>query len=70
MSEERPQQHPKEPAEGGEEDVGAPGADRPSSTGARPEGAGDPPSTHPQEPAEGAEESEQSPGADRPGDGG
>ena len=54
MSEERPQQHPKEPAEGGEEDVGAPGADRPSSTGSRPAGAGAPASTDPHEPAEGA----------------
>ena len=68
MSEERPQEHPSEPAEGGEEDVGTPGADRPSSTGAPTEGAEERPSTHPHEPAEGAEESEQSSGADRAGD--
>ena len=69
MSEER-QQHPQEPAEGGAEEVEAPGADRPSSGEGTAEGAGERPSAHPQEPAEGAEESEQSPGADRPGDGG
>lgn len=28
MSEERPRRHPEEPAEGGEEDVEAPGAER------------------------------------------
>ncbi len=67
MTEER-QQHPEEPAEGAEEDVGAPGADR----------AGDDrgavgetrPSEHPEEPAEGSEEEAEAPGAKRAGDGG
>ena len=67
MSEER-QQHPQEPAEGGAEEVEAPGADRPSSGQGTAEGAGERPSSHPQEPAEGGEESEQASGADRAGD--
>ena len=66
MSEER-QQHPQEPAEGGVEDVEAPGADRPSSGEGTTKEAGERPSAHPQEPAEGAEESEQASGADRAG---
>jgi hypothetical protein len=66
MSEER-QQHPQEPAEGGEEDVGAPGADRAGDD----RGAGDEakPSGHPEEPAEGSEEDVEAPGAERSGDG-
>ena len=61
-------QHPQEPAEGNEEDVGAPGAERAGST----ENAGDEatPSTHPQEPAEGSEENVDAPGAERAGDNG
>lgn len=66
MSEER-QQHPQEPAEGGAEEVEAPGADRPSSGEGMAEGAGERPSAHPKEPAEGAEESEGASGADRAG---
>jgi hypothetical protein len=70
MSEER-QQHPQEPAEGAEEDVGAAGAER----GGHDEGtAGNTGgeknrSVHPQEPAEGSEEDVDTPGADRAGDG-
>ncbi len=70
MTEEQPQ-HPQEPAEGGEEDVGAPGADRPSEGVGTPEipGGEGRPSDHPDEPAEGGEEDVEAPGADRPGDG-
>jgi hypothetical protein len=66
MSEE--QQHPQEPAEGGEEDVQAPGAER---AGGDQGGASDQtwPSRHPQEPAEGGEEQVEAPGAERAGDG-
>jgi hypothetical protein len=70
MSEERPQ-HTQEPAEGSDEDVGAPGA-------ARTEGAQgqfqntdeeDTTPTHTQEPAEGDDEDVEAPGAERAGDG-
>ena len=66
MSEERPQ-HPQEPVEGDDENVEAPGADRPSSGGGTAEGTGGEgkPSVHPQEPAEGSEEDVEVPDADR-----
>jgi hypothetical protein len=67
---ERPEEHPQEPAEGSEEDVEAPGAER---AGRRREGVGDAgdgakPSEHPAEPAEGADEDVEAPGAERAGD--
>ena len=69
MSEERKPVHPQEPAEGAEEDVEAPGADKagdpsnPATAGA----VGDEERTaHPAEPAEGGEDEEDVPGADRP----
>ncbi len=65
MSEEREQQHPQEPAEGGAEDVEAPGADRPSSGQGTAEEAGERPSAHPREPAEGGEDDVGAPGAER-----
>lgn len=68
MSEERPQ-HTREPAEGADEDVQMPGAER----AAGPKGGGDEvtgPARHPQEPAEGADEDVEAPGAERAGDGG
>jgi hypothetical protein len=70
MSEERPV-HPREPAEGSEEDVGAPGADRAGDDRRTAEGEGEQAETsaHPQEPAEGSEEDGGAPGADRSGDG-
>jgi hypothetical protein len=71
VSEER-QQHPREPAEGAEEDVGAPGADR-EKNGERAAGSADDEaraSEHPQEPAEGGEEDVEAPGAERAGDSG
>jgi hypothetical protein len=66
LSEERPE-HPQEPAEGGEEDVQAPGTER-TGDGERTAEDGAKPSRHPEEPAEGAEEDVEAPGADRPGD--
>ena len=71
MSEER-QVHPQEPAEGSEQDVGAPGADRAGGERSVAEGANDEARSreHPQEPAEGAEEDVGAPGAERAGDGG
>ena len=70
MSEE-PRVHPQEPAEGGEEDVQAPGADRAREKEGAAQDAGteERPRQHPQEPAEGAEDDEGAPGADRAGDG-
>ena len=65
MSEERQQQHPQEPAEGGAEEMEAPGADRPNSGEGTAEGAGERPSAHPQEPSEGGDEDVEAPGADR-----
>ena len=64
MSEERPQ-HPQEPAEGSDEDVGAPGTER--AGGAQDVGDEAWPSRHPQEPAEGGEEDVETPGAERAG---
>ncbi len=66
MNEER-EVHPQEPAEGSEQDVRAPGADRADGE----EDVGEDLSAeersrqHPQEPAEGAEEDVRAPGADR-----
>ena len=65
MSEERQQQHPQEPAEGGAEEVEAPGADRATSGEGTTEAAGERPSTHPQEPSEGGEEDVEAPGAEQ-----
>ena len=68
MSEERPQ-HTQEPAEGAEEDVREPGAERaagPKAGGDEDAGSGQ----HTQEPAEGSEEDVEAPGAERAGDGG
>ena len=57
--EERRAVQPQEPAEGGDEDVEAPGADKPGDP-SNPETAGDADaekrSAHPQEPAEGGED--------------
>ena len=67
MSEERPQ-HTREPAEGAEEDVQTPGADRAAS----PNGGGDEgarPARHTQEPAEGADDDVEAPGTERAGGG-
>ncbi len=72
MSEERPRRHPEEPAEGGEEDVEAPGTER-----ARGEEApgGDAPeeapslSTPRSPPRAAGEEDVEAPGAERAGEG-
>ena len=71
MSEERPQ-HTQEPAEGSDEYVEAPGAERAGSGEGTSENAGDEgqTSTHPQEPAEGGDEDVGAPGVERAGDGG
>ena len=71
MSEERPQ-HTQEPAEGDEEDVEAPGAERAGSSEGRGGNAGGEGQTsmRTQEPAEGGEEDVEAPGAERAGDGG
>ena len=63
------QQHPQEPAEGGEGDVQAPGVEKAADGGGGAEDAGDAawPSQHPQEPAEGGEEDVEAPGAERAG---
>ena len=73
MSEERRPAHPQEPAEGGDEAVEAPGAERsgdPSNPETAEEAGGQQGSPHPQEPAEGGEEDEETPGADKPGNSG
>jgi hypothetical protein len=71
MSEEK-EIHPREPAEGGDEDVEAPGADKPGQDRETTEGASgrDESGQHPQEPAEGGDEDVEAPGADTPGEGG
>lgn len=71
MSEEQ-QRHSQEPAEGSEQDVGAPGADRAGNDTGTVESAGDEAEApkHPDEPAEGGEEDVQAPGAERAGEGG
>ncbi len=65
MSEERPE-HPQEPAEGGEEEVAPPGAERAGHDRGAPGEAR--PSGHPEEPAEGSEEDVEAPGAEQAGD--
>jgi hypothetical protein len=64
--------HPQEPAEGGDEDVEALGADTPGQDDETAEGASaqDRSVQHPQEPAEGGDEDVEAPGADTPGEGG
>jgi hypothetical protein len=71
MSEER-SEHPKEPAEGSEQDVGAPGAGRSGNEIGSRESLGDVTrgSEHPIEPAEGGEDEVGAPGAERAGDNG
>lgn len=73
--EERRQPHPQEPAEGSEEDINVPGADRPGDP-ANPGTASGPgqdaderAAEHPREPAEGGED-EETPGADKPSNAG
>ena len=70
MSEERPQ-HPQEPAEGGDEDVGAAGAERAGEGQGASQNAGEGVETsiHPQEPSEGGDEDVEAQGAERAGDG-
>ena len=73
MSEERRPAHPQEPAEGGDEAVEAPGAERsgdPSNPETAEEAGGQQGSPHPQEPAEGGEDDEEAPGADKPSNAG
>ncbi len=70
MSEERPQ-HTQEPAEGSDEDVGAPGAERAEGTRSPFQNTDeeDTTPTHTQEPAEGGDENVEAPGTERSGDG-
>ena len=70
MSEERPQ-HTQEPAEGSDEDVGAPGAERAEGAQGPFQNTDDENTapTHPQEPAEGEDENVEAQGAERAGDG-
>ncbi|MDP8948923.1 MAG: hypothetical protein M3N00_01585 [Actinomycetota bacterium] len=70
MNEER-EVHPKEPAEGSDQDAEAPGADRAGGEEGVAENvdAGARSRQHPQEPAEGGEEDVGAPGAERAGDG-
>ena len=69
MSEERTE-HPTEPAEGSEQDVGAPGAGRSGNDTRATENAGGEStiSEHPTEPAEGGEDDVGAPGAERAGE--
>ena len=69
MSEER-SGHPQEPAEGSEEDVGAPGAQRAKDDEGPAEDVSEeaPQPEHTEEPAEGSEEDVEAPGAERAGD--
>lgn len=64
---EKPQVHPQEPSEGGEQDVPAPGANRApgKEEAAQEAGTEDRSRQHPQKPAEGAEEDVEDSGADR-----
>ena len=64
MSEERPL-HPQEPAEGAEENVAPPGAEKAGEDRGTAEGADPGASQHPQEPAEGGNEDVEAPGAER-----
>ena len=69
MSEERPQ-HTQEPAEGGNEDVGAAGAERAEGVQGKFQNTdeGDTTPRHTQEPAEGDDEEVETSGAERAGD--
>ena len=69
MSEER-RQHTQEPAEGSDEDVGAPGAERAEGAQGSFQNTDeeDAASTHTQEPAEGEDENVEAQGAERAGD--
>ena len=67
MSEERPQ-HTQEPAEGADEDVQAPGAEKAGGEQGNAGGEGLP-SRHPQEAAEGDDEDVGAPGAEGAGGG-
>lgn len=71
MSEER-QVHPQEPAEGDEEDVSAPGAEKATDRDEASEGPSDEArsSEHPQEPAEGGADEIDAPGAEKSDGGG
>ena len=66
MSEEQPL-HPQDPAEGAEDEIDAPGAqksgDRETDKGPSAEERS---AAHPQEPAEGGEDQVQAPGSERP----
>lgn len=70
MSEEPRAPHPQEPAEGSEENIEAPGAEKAKETNTL--GKPTDPDTeensskHPQEPAEGGDDKEGPPGADKP----
>ncbi len=69
MSEEQPrerQQHPQEPAEGAEENVGAPGVDRAKDNDKAAEGTER--AEHPQQPAEGGDEEVEAPGVEKADD--
>lgn len=72
MSEERRQVHPQEPAEGSEEDVEAPGAEKAGEDRGTADGtsAEERSYEHPQEPAEGGEDEVEAPGAEKSGSGG
>ena len=69
MSEDQ-RQHPQEPAEGSEQDVGAPGVERAEKDAGKGESSGDEAEAtrHPEEPAEGGEEDVEAPGAERAGE--
>jgi hypothetical protein len=70
MSEERPQ-HTQEPAEGSDEDVGTPGAERAEGTQGQFQNTEeeDTAPTHTQEPAEGEDENVEAQGTGRAGEG-
>jgi hypothetical protein len=73
MSEEGRPVHTQEPAEGADENVEAPGAERsgdPSNPETAEEAGGQQGSPHPQEPAEGGEDDAEAPGADKPSNSG
>jgi hypothetical protein len=69
MSEERTE-HPEEPSEGSEQDVGVPGAGRSGNDAGASENTGGEArgSEHPTEPAEGGEDDVGAPGAERAGE--
>ena len=70
MSEERPQ-HTREPAEGSDEDIGAPGAERAEGAQGPFQNTDEDDTTppHTREPAEGEDENVEAQGAERAGDG-